>query len=232
MQERHILEQTGNQNYCFAIELLRLWIKKNKPLNTVKDALDKIDPLADNTFSSGQVLIGGCGHMPSINLELLWKSTLATFALAFNSAKHSYKVEQRDFAVIEFEFAYNLDQNETRLALSNALINQAKKELELGNYIKTIEICNKTLLVSPREQEAQNILAKAFERVAKAKPQKSIPTRPTLVIGLGGTGQWVLTMIKKKSYLKWSNDQMPQNVRLLCFDTTSRLQSNFQVLGI
>lgn len=43
-------------------------------------------------------------------------------------------------------------------------------------------------------------------------------TRPAFVIGLGGTGQWVLTYLKKD--LIESNDgRMPENVRLLCFDT-------------
>jgi len=43
-------------------------------------------------------------------------------------------------------------------------------------------------------------------------------TRPALVIGLGGTGQWVLTYLKK-DLLESNNGQMPDNVRLLAFDT-------------
>jgi len=43
--------------------------------------------------------------------------------------------------------------------------------------------------------------------------------RPALVIGLGGTGQWVLTFLKK-DLLEIGNGEMPPGVRLLAFDTT------------
>jgi hypothetical protein len=44
-------------------------------------------------------------------------------------------------------------------------------------------------------------------------------TRPAIIIGLGGTGQWVLTFLKKD--LKEANGgKMPDGVKLLCFDTT------------
>lgn len=45
-------------------------------------------------------------------------------------------------------------------------------------------------------------------------------TRPAIVIGLGGTGQWVLTFLKKE-LLELGNGKMPDGVKLLCFDTTS-----------
>jgi hypothetical protein len=45
-------------------------------------------------------------------------------------------------------------------------------------------------------------------------------TRPAIVIGLGGTGQWILTFLKK-DLLEIGNGQMPPGVRLLCFDTTT-----------
>lgn len=44
-------------------------------------------------------------------------------------------------------------------------------------------------------------------------------TRPALVIGLGGTGQWVLTYLKK-DLLEIGNGKLPPGVRLLAFDTT------------
>lgn len=44
------------------------------------------------------------------------------------------------------------------------------------------------------------------------------PTNPVVIIGLGGTGQWVLTYIKKNLFETWG--RVPANVRLLAFDTT------------
>jgi hypothetical protein len=49
--------------------------------------------------------------------------------------------------------------------------------------------------------------------------------RPALVIGLGGTGQWVLTYLKK-NLIEIGNGTFPRNVRLLCYDTTSRSSTN------
>jgi len=46
-------------------------------------------------------------------------------------------------------------------------------------------------------------------------------TRPAIVIGLGGTGQWVLTFLKKE-LLEIGGGKLPDGVKLLAFDTTSR----------
>lgn len=43
-------------------------------------------------------------------------------------------------------------------------------------------------------------------------------TRPAIIIGLGGTGQWVLTFVKK-DLLEVGRGQLPKNVALLAFDT-------------
>lgn len=42
--------------------------------------------------------------------------------------------------------------------------------------------------------------------------------RPALIVGLGGTGQWVLTWLKRELLLA-NNGHMPDNVRLLAIDT-------------
>lgn len=46
-------------------------------------------------------------------------------------------------------------------------------------------------------------------------------TRPALIVGLGGTGQWVLTYLKK-DLMESNNGVMPSNVKLLGFDTMPR----------
>jgi hypothetical protein len=51
-------------------------------------------------------------------------------------------------------------------------------------------------------------------------------TRPAIVIGLGGTGQWILTFLKK-DLLEIGKGQMPPGVRLLCFDTTTKAMAEF-----
>jgi hypothetical protein len=53
-------------------------------------------------------------------------------------------------------------------------------------------------------------------------------TRPAVIVGLGGTGQWVLTYLKK-DLLELNNGTMPPNVRLLAFDTVSQAEAQKQV---
>lgn len=55
-------------------------------------------------------------------------------------------------------------------------------------------------------------------------------TRPAVVIGLGGTGQWILTYLKK-DLMELNNGVMPPNVRLLAFDTVSQAEAQKQVVG-
>jgi len=42
--------------------------------------------------------------------------------------------------------------------------------------------------------------------------------RPAIVIGVGGTGQWITTFLKK-DLLETNRGELPENVRILCFDT-------------
>ncbi len=47
-----------NENYRFAVPLLQVWVKNNRPLARVKDELDRLDPLAENLYRSGQSFYG------------------------------------------------------------------------------------------------------------------------------------------------------------------------------
>jgi hypothetical protein len=49
-------------------------------------------------------------------------------------------------------------------------------------------------------------------------------TRPAMIIGLGGTGQQILTFLKKE-LLEIGGDQLPKEVKLLAFDMASRVNA-------
>ncbi len=49
-------------------------------------------------------------------------------------------------------------------------------------------------------------------------------SRPALVVGLGGTGQWVLTWLKRDLMLA-NNGKLPDNVKLLSIDTSTQLEA-------
>ena len=46
--------------------------------------------------------------------------------------------------------------------------------------------------------------------------------RPAIIIGLGGTGQQIVTFLKKE-LLEIGGGQLPKEVKLLAFDTASRV---------
>lgn len=48
--------------------------------------------------------------------------------------------------------------------------------------------------------------------------------RPGVIIGLGGTGQWVLTWLKRDLQI-WNGGQVPDNIRLLAIDTATQLEA-------
>ncbi|MEK8020181.1 MAG: ATP-binding protein [Candidatus Parabeggiatoa sp.] len=52
LQDWDLLEPADEGGYRFRVELLRLWIQKNKPLKRVQDELDRIDPAADSLYNA------------------------------------------------------------------------------------------------------------------------------------------------------------------------------------
>ena len=55
-------------------------------------------------------------------------------------------------------------------------------------------------------------------------------TRPAVIIGLGGTGQWVTTYVKK-DLLEIGKGKLPDNVRLLAFDTMPQATAETERAG-
>lgn len=55
-------------------------------------------------------------------------------------------------------------------------------------------------------------------------------TRPAIVIGLGGTGQWILTYLKK-DLLESNQGKWPANVHLLSFDTMLQQEASLAQMG-
>lgn len=61
--------------------------------------------------------------------------------------------------------------------------------------------------------------------------EKISQVRPAVVIGLGGTGQWVLTYLKKE-LMELNGGEMPANVRLLSFDTMPEADATATAAGM
>ena len=48
-----MLRRVGEE-YTFSIELMRRWIQQHRPLRRVKEELDKVIPLAETVYLSGE----------------------------------------------------------------------------------------------------------------------------------------------------------------------------------
>ena len=55
-------------------------------------------------------------------------------------------------------------------------------------------------------------------------------TRPAIIIGLGGTGEWITTFVKK-DLIEIGKGKLPLNVRLLTFDLTPQGEANVRGAG-
>lgn len=156
--KRRVLKEAGKRQYQFAVELLRRWVYRHKPLQEVKDELDQVDPLAEQVFRVGQ------GYFQ----RRKWEGALRYFREALEANPHHFRarlnlgealLELGDTAqaVIELEQAYELDKTEARLSLARGLIAHAKARLRAGDEDGTLAACTRTLEVSPSEREAQEI---------------------------------------------------------------------------
>ena len=157
---RRVLTEVGDHVYSFNIELFRRWIRTYKPLREVKDELDQIDPLADQTFEVGR----------SFYMRRRWDVAARYFRDALIANPRHLKARlflgeallslgEIDQAVHELEEAFALDREEARLPLARALIANAKVALNEGDEDEALALLNQALDLSPQEYEALDLKA-------------------------------------------------------------------------
>jgi tetratricopeptide (TPR) repeat protein len=155
---RRVLEMTGEREYCFAVEIFRRWVHENKPLQSMKDKLDQIDPLAEQLFCIGQEFLRRHQWETAIRY---FHDALETNPRHFRARLHLgetlLEADRTDEATIELERAYKLDQEETRPLLVRALVAQARARQEAGDESGTLTTCERALQISPKEQAVQEI---------------------------------------------------------------------------
>jgi tetratricopeptide (TPR) repeat protein len=155
---RRVLEMTGEREYCFAVEIFRRWVHENKPLQSMKDKLDQIDPLAEQLFCIGQEFLRRHQWETAIRY---FHDALETNPRHFRARLHLgetlLEADRTDEATVELERAYKLDQEETRPLLVRALVAQARARQEAGDESGTLTACERALQISPQEQAVQEI---------------------------------------------------------------------------
>ncbi len=159
-----MLEQVDG-GYRFYVEFLRRWVAINKPLNQVKDELDRINPLADNLYQTAQ------GFYQQDNKE----QAIAQLQQALNANPNHLKAhlllgtilrdENRlDDAITEFEEVYQLDEREGRFELLRTLLQQGEALEKAHNQEGALAVYNRVLAISPREHTAQERKAALWEK--------------------------------------------------------------------
>ncbi len=162
---RKVIEEAGEKEYRFAVELFRLWLQKNRPLRDVKEELDRVDPLADQMFGVGR------SHFSRRN----WSAAIRYFEDALESNGRHFgarllrgesllELNRIEEAVEDLEQAYELDRNESRLSLARALVAQSTKFLEESDDEQALQASQRALEISPNEIEARRIATEIWTR--------------------------------------------------------------------
>jgi tetratricopeptide (TPR) repeat protein len=163
--QRRVLEQAGDREYCFAVELFCRWVQENKPVREVKDELDRIEPFADRLYQTGKDYFN---RNEWENARRLFQDALEKNPRHFRARLHLGEVLLEmgpiDEAVAELERAYEMDQEEARLPLAHAWVTKARVQEEAEDDDGALAACEQALRVFPDEQTAQEIWTAIWTR--------------------------------------------------------------------
>lgn len=219
LQDWDLIEGTAKDGYHFRVELLRRWIAELKPLNRVREELDRVEPVADLIYQAGVGLyrVGKLEDALSKVREavklnpnhLAANQLLAEILLAQNQPN-----EARD--ILERLYTYQPDT--TRPRLIQALLESAQasesEEEQLKYYERALELEVNNLKANQRVAEI--LLAKGqtdkareiLERLYKDKPDVA---RPLLIKTLLTQAQNSDNESKKSEIYKRLLEVEPEN---------------------
>ncbi len=154
-----------NGGYRFFIELLRRWVAEYRPLDRVKDELDRVNPLADTLYQAAQGFYRQ-GKKKQARAQVrqaldLNPNHLKAHLLLGTILREANHLTE---AIEEFEAAYQLDEQEGRFELLRTLLQQAEALEKTGNEADALSLYNRVLTISPHEQTAQAHRANIWEK--------------------------------------------------------------------
>ncbi|MCX7680913.1 MAG: tetratricopeptide repeat protein [Anaerolineae bacterium] len=175
---RRVLELVEEGEHRFTLELLRRWVRRRYTLDDAKEELDRVDPLADELFGIGQEFFRREQWQMA---ERYFRDALAAYPDHFRArlrlGETLLSLSRPDEAVAELERAYELDRKEARVALTRALVAQARAREERGDEDGALASCERILQVSPGDYTAQRIrngiLARRLETQARTFEQSA-----------------------------------------------------------
>lgn len=162
---RRVLEVVGNQEYRFAIELLRQWVRLRRPLRNVKDELDRLDPVAEHLFEAGQRLFSQRQWQDAVDLfHRALARNLSHFRARLRLGEALLELGRTKDAVAELERAYELDRDEARYTLVRALTAYARILEEEEEIERALAACERALQISPDERAVREVRASVWMR--------------------------------------------------------------------
>jgi tetratricopeptide (TPR) repeat protein len=152
-----LLEEIEDRTYRFRVELLRRWVVRNKPLARVKEELDRLDPLAEGLYQTGNA------YFNSRQLDEAVDQLQRALAANPNHLKAKLLLgriwlEQKKVseAIQVLEDAYSYDEASARASLIQALFAQAG---ETTNEDDEVEVLERILQIQPNQLAAKRRLS-------------------------------------------------------------------------
>ena len=153
--EWEMLRETPG-GFRFFVELMRRWVAARKPLDKVKDELDKINPLADMLYqaANGFVRRGDWDKAEDQLKQALGVNSnhlKARLLLA-----EAYKTLKRpDDQLRELAEAYRIDEDGCRISYESALLARAEALGREGQNNPALQLYARVLEISPQNRTAR-----------------------------------------------------------------------------
>ncbi|MGA7194376.1 MAG: tetratricopeptide repeat protein, partial [Anaerolineales bacterium] len=165
--ERDFLEKSGEDQYSFAIEMFRRWVKANRPLQRVKRELDESSETAEAHFTLGE------DHFEQqrfeeakLDFEMALKEKPDHLKSLIRLGETYTKMDAFESAIQVLDKAYNLDDEEPRTtyAYARALVNYAQEKYKKGDITQALEFSERALRLSPQESGAKRIKSSIWNK--------------------------------------------------------------------
>ncbi len=168
---RRILDEVGERNHRFTIELFRRWVRANRPVREVKDELDRVEPRAEQLYQQGRRAFDRRQWETAVRH---FRRALAIYPAHFRARLYLgealLELGETEAALVELERAHELDPDEAKFALARAKAKASRTAptLLVDNRRKQVYLGDRAIRLSPLEFEILAILAqRAEEPVSK-----------------------------------------------------------------
>lgn len=161
-----VISDNSSLHYNFSSELLYRWIRRERPLDAVKDELDKLDNYAYHQVEIGKTHLRGSKKNDAIKAFQEALSRDPGHLGAHLNLGETY-MEIGDFAEATqiLESAYTLAPEDSITLYVHSLTLYAQDLFNKGEFDKAVQECKKALNLLPRYQSAQELLPQILNAI-------------------------------------------------------------------